>query len=450
MIPDAKTILVKFEDIDFGDRRREEYADIEELAAHIHEKGLFHNLVCDRGTNGKPYHLLAGGRRYCALELLGWTELEIKFYDEVLSDGERRIIELHENIYRKDLTWQEEDALRAEIHSLSIEQYGEKVSTAKDAPGWTVAKTAELMKEDPATISRSLKLARASMIMPEIAQAKTRNDALKLLQKREEAVKIAGVVARIDSEIATSTVDVERKKLADSYMVKDFFEGVKDIPDSSINFIEIDPPYGIDLHLNKDTSVEIMSGYNEVAASEYPLFLDNLIRESVRVAMDNSWIVMWHGYQWTGTILALMRKYGLSPTEPIAIWYKGIGAEFEHTAQTLTPHMRLAACYEGFIYARKGNAKIQKAGRSNVYQYSAVSPQKKIHPTERPLALIEDILTTFACPGHNVLVPFLGSGKTLLAANNKKMKAFGYDLSREYKDKYSLKVYEGEPGRYTE
>jgi DNA modification methylase/ParB-like chromosome segregation protein Spo0J len=449
MLPEPVTIRVKFEEIDFGDRRREQYDDIEKLAADINANKLFHNLVCDRGENGKPYHLLAGGRRYCALELLGWTELEIKYYDAVLTPNQRRIVELHENIFRQDLTWQEEDALRAEIHALSIAEHGEKTSTAKDAPGWSIRQTAELMKEDPATISRSLKLAQAAAIIPEIAQAKSRNDAMKLLNKREQAIVTAEIVRRLEEEQLSTPLDVSRRQLSDCYIVRDFFAGVKDIPDKSINLVEIDPPYGIDLVKIKMES-DVVDGYNEVSCSEYPDFIERVIVESIRVMADDAWLVMWYGaHKWTTVVYELLIKHGLQVSMHPAIWEKSGGQAFG-LGNTMNPSTTLASTYEPFYYARKGNAKLQKMGRSNVFSYRPVKTDKKIHPTERPLSLIEDILETFACPGHRVLVPFSGSGKTLLAASNKRMQPIGYDLSKEYKDKFVVKVFEGEPGRFVE
>jgi DNA modification methylase len=72
--------------------------------------------------------------------------------------------------------------------------------------------------------------------------------------------------------------------------------------------------------------------------------------------------------------------------------------------------------------------------------YKPVFSANKVHPTERPIELMQDILQTFGHMGANVLVPFLGSGNTLLAAANLNMKAFGFDLSPEYKSEYILKV----------
>ena len=62
-----KLATIKLANISFGERRREDYGDIEELASDIKAKGIISPLAVmhqpgkDDGTN---YLLLAGGRRY--------------------------------------------------------------------------------------------------------------------------------------------------------------------------------------------------------------------------------------------------------------------------------------------------------------------------------------------------------------------------------------------------
>jgi DNA modification methylase len=55
---------------------------------------------------------------------------------------------------------------------------------------------------------------------------------------------------------------------------------------------------------------------------------------------------------------------------------------------------------------------------------------------------MQKIMETFAFPNSKVLVPFAGSGVSLLAAHSLKMHPVGYDLSQQYKDSYILKVME--------
>lgn len=79
-------------------------------------------------------------------------------------------------------------------------------------------------------------------------------------------------------------------------------------------------------------------------------------------------------------------------------------------------------------------------GRLNVFNYPGVPGKQKYHPTQRPVPLISDIFKTLGAGRQNVLVPFLGSGATLLACYALGFNAMGFDLNGEYKSKFMLEV----------
>lgn len=90
---------VFIDDINVGERRREDFGDIEGLAESIGKYGLFHPIIVDGANN-----LVAGERRLRACrDILKWSEMPARLYSE-LSEDERREIELEENLRRKDLT----------------------------------------------------------------------------------------------------------------------------------------------------------------------------------------------------------------------------------------------------------------------------------------------------------------------------------------------------------
>jgi hypothetical protein len=85
-------------EIQTGPRRRKELGDLEALAASIQWYGLIHPIVIDQDRL-----LVAGERRLNACQLLGWTDIEVRIYED-LTEEERWAIELEENLHRKDLT----------------------------------------------------------------------------------------------------------------------------------------------------------------------------------------------------------------------------------------------------------------------------------------------------------------------------------------------------------
>lgn len=94
----AVTVNIPVASIIVGDRRREEYGAVDELAASIERYGLLHPIVVDIERN-----LVAGGRRLAAVRQLGMEHVAVRMLD-TLSPAERREIELEENLQRKDLT----------------------------------------------------------------------------------------------------------------------------------------------------------------------------------------------------------------------------------------------------------------------------------------------------------------------------------------------------------
>jgi ParB-like chromosome segregation protein Spo0J len=93
-----KVISLPISEINVGTRRREDFGDIEGLAASIVKYGLFHPAIVDDKNN-----LVAGERRLVACISLGWTEIPCRLFRD-LSEDERLEIELEENLQRKDLT----------------------------------------------------------------------------------------------------------------------------------------------------------------------------------------------------------------------------------------------------------------------------------------------------------------------------------------------------------
>jgi len=429
VVPTASIII--------GSRFREKYEDIDVLIESMRKEGVIQPLaVCDNEDG--TYTLLAGGRRITAALRANIESLPVRCYPSTLSDLERRSIELMENVCRKDLDWLEAAKLKKEIHILQTKIYGEKTSTSPDASGFSKRDTANLLGISHASLIQDMQLADAVKIFPELANAKNKSDATKMLGKLQEELVRSELASRIEAKTSTTPLDKLHQNLINQYLVNDFFLGVKQIPTGSIDFIELDPPYAIDLHHQKrngDTS-----NYNEVEVEDYDSFLINTLTECKRVMTNSSWMVIWHAKQWRWTIQSILASLELEFDE--GMWYKG------SVGQTNTPSLHLASSFEPFMYVRKGSPSIIRQGRSNVFHYKTVFSGSKIHPTERPIEMLQDMIQTFCWEGARILVPFLGSGNTILAASNLGMIAFGFDLGQAYKDAYTVRVAEGRPGAY--
>lgn len=436
--------MVPMEQIVCEDRVREDYGNIKELVESFKKDGIIQPIAVRR-MGPDSYRLLAGGRRFMAASAAKIGRMPCRIYTRDLSELEMRFIELAENLYRKDLHFSERVKLDKKIMLLMQEMHGKKESTASDAPGVSIRDVAQMLGRSLSGFSENLAMADIIERVPQIGQLPTMDDARKLVKEIEKDLLREEAVRRIESSHATP-LDQQLSELALAYMIDDFFVGIKKIDDESISLIELDPPYAIDLPdvKQQDTPALDLDRYNEIPIKEYPQFIDKTLSECYRVLADGGWLIQWFGPDpWFEIIYQALIRHGFQTSRLPALWVKT-----NSTGQTRNPQLRLGQTYEMFFYARKGSAIIQKQGRGNTFSFDMVANQRKIHPTERPVEMMQEILETFGRPGDRVLVPFLGSGNTLLAASNLGMPAVGFEKSKQLKDGYILRVYESKPGLY--
>ena len=433
MIKVGKVGMVTIDKVIVEDRARTELGDLSGLEENMKESGLISPLAVLDLKDG-TYRLLAGERRFTVLKKNEIVEIPVRIFDESLSDLEMKIIEKAENFFRKDFEWFELDKLTAEIHELQQQLHGVKARGPGD--GWGARDTAEMIgAKSHATVVESLKRAKAVEAFPELfADCKTASDASKLLKKLDEVAVKQAIAQKLEcSKVNTTTHD-----LAKRFILKDFFEGVKEIPDGIIHLVEIDPPYAIDLTKQKKKdgiSQYQLDDYNEINKDEYRKFLSNLLKECYRVMADHSWLIIWFAPDpWFETVYSELIQAGFGTSRMCGIWTKGT------PGQNMNPAIRLSNSYEMFFYAWKGSPALNKAGHGNEFRYPPVPPAKKIHPTERPIELMQELYETFAFAGSRALIPFLGSGNGIIAAHNCGLDAVGFELSKGYRDSFLVRV----------
>lgn len=430
--------------IEVGERFRKDYGDLSEMIQSFKEEGVIQPLAVMDKDNG-TYLLLAGGRRHAAATKSALETVPCRIYANGLSELQIRSIELMENLVRKDMKWDEAAELKTKIYDLQVAMYGKKNTSSPNDTGVRMADVAEMMGVSTARLSKDITLMKALETFPELRKEKTRDDAEKKLNKLKETMIQEEIARRLSSKLATTPVEIIRQNLCSKYIVGDFFDTVKQLPTGSVDFCEIDPPYGIDLKKvkqNYDNNYQD-EDYNEVPAEEYVPFMYNVLFECYRVMTENAWLVLWFGPEpWHETMWELLVKAGFETTRITGMWYKG------QSGQTMQQDTHLANSYESFYYARKGKPNILRPGRSNVFHFKPVPPANKIHPTERPIEMIQDMIQTFCWEGSRILVPFAGSGNTLLAAANLGMTAIGCDKTKAYKDAFTVRVHDSMPPRY--
>jgi len=402
--------------IKIGERFRYDMGDLVGLAASIKEQGVVQPITITSGML-----LLAGGRRLEASKLAGKQKIPAVIREMTGGEIEAREIELLENIQRKDLTWFERASLEKKIYDLRVE---------KD-PEWSQRKQADATDASQGAVSRRISLAEAIEAIPELADCKTEDQAWKAFKRIEESYIVQALEEKAGRRGKDASSFAERH-----YFVGDAFEGIAGINPGVADFAEVDPPYAIGLKKRKGRNQDVsdVMRYNEVEPDDYQVFVEKMAKEVYRILRDNSFVIWWFGPDWYPVVLKALQDAEFSVSSIPAIWAKTGGG------QTASPDTTLASTYEPFFVCRKGQPKVRKAGRANVFHYAPVPAQHKIHPTERPIELMLEILDTFVYPGSLVVVPFLGSGVTLRAAYQRSLIGYGWDLDSMMKKRFLNQV----------
>jgi site-specific DNA-methyltransferase (adenine-specific) len=91
-------------------------------------------------------------------------------------------------------------------------------------------------------------------------------------------------------------------------------------------------------------------------------------------------------------------------------------------------------CEYGLVLYRERLPKFRNNGKMifNCIDWPRDNESEKIHPTQKPIKLLEQLIEIFTDEGDVVIDPVAGSGSTLVAAENLNRKAYGFEIKREF------------------
>ncbi len=217
----------------------------------------------------------------------------------------------------------------------------------------------------------------------------------------------------------------------------DCLEEMKKIPDGSIDLVLTDPPYGTTQ--NKwDTVIDLQLMWeqiNRVVKPNAPTLLfaqtpfDKKLGTSNIEHLKYEWI--WQKEQGTGHLNA--KKMPLKDHENILVFYNKlptynpqmIGEEERRV--TRSGNVSKTTNYGSFTEIAESTYK----GR---YPKSIYKCHKEngLHPTQKPVALMEYLIKTYTNEGETVLDFTMGSGTTGVACKNLNRNFIGIELDKEY------------------
>lgn len=122
------------------------------------------------------------------------------------------------------------------------------------------------------------------------------------------------------------------------------------------------------------------------------------------------------------------KKYGLNR-------YINLVFRKNFSAQVLKANMRVVGnCEYGVLLYRDKLPKFNNHGRMvfNCFDWVKDNTIPKIHPTQKPVQLLETLIQIFTDKGDVVIDPCAGSGTTLLAAAQCGRRAYGFEIKKNF------------------
>lgn len=127
-------------------------------------------------------------------------------------------------------------------------------------------------------------------------------------------------------------------------------------------------------------------------------------------------------------LINLAKQYGLNN-------YINLVFRKNFSAQVLKANMKIVGnCEYAVLFYRNRLPKFNNNGKMifNCIDYPRESRYEKIHPTQKPVELLEKLIEIFTDKGDVVIDPVAGSGSTLIAANNLERKSYGFEIKKDF------------------
>ena len=220
----------------------------------------------------------------------------------------------------------------------------------------------------------------------------------------------------------------------------DCIEGMKILPDNSVDMVLTDPPYGTTR--NKwDTVVDMDAFWKEikrVTKKNSAVLIFTQMPFTATVVMSNHKMFR---YEWiveknNPTGFLNVKRIPLKCHENILVFYEKL--------PTYNPQM-----IQGRLHGRGGTGRQSKNYCSfgdtkriisntyfprDVLKVNWQDSTRGLHPTQKPVSLCEYFIKTYSNEGDIILDPFIGSGTTAVATVNTERKYIGFEKEKEYFD----------------
>ena len=222
----------------------------------------------------------------------------------------------------------------------------------------------------------------------------------------------------------------------------DCLELMKNIPDGSVDLILTDPPYGT-TNCRWDTIIPFDPMWEQMKRIIKPngaicLFGGEPFSSALRMSNIKNFKYDWYWQKTTPTGFLNAKKQPLRNIETISVFYS---KQPIYNPQKTHGHKRKVSlakhkqnCKKAEEYNDYNLASYDSTERypTQTLQFKTDRQKSALHPTQKPVALLEYLIRTYTNEGETVLDFTMGSGSTGVACVNTNRRFIGIELDEGY------------------
>ena len=243
----------------------------------------------------------------------------------------------------------------------------------------------------------------------------------------------------------------ERERVKEPKLYNDHFQNYKRYGIPKAQLIIADIPYNIGNNAygsnptwykggdNKNGESELAGTTffdtdNDFRVTEFLHFASTMLRKEPKEKGQAPCMIVFCEFEQQFALIEVAKKYGFKN-------YINLVFRKNYSAQVLKANMRIVGnCEYAVLLYRDKLPKFNNNGKMvfNCIDWHRDKNIPKIHPTQKPVNLLECLIRTFTDVGDVVIDPCAGSGSTLLASYNLRRKAFGFEIKKDMCKKAQL------------